>query len=396
MSKKFFYFLLTLVLISSLTACKKDSQPAPTTNTTNTTNTATTSTNAGTTESPTTNVTPGTIAPGIANPANPRSTLVNAPAADITLPKDIPTYPGSELKDKKITNMINRFFFTTSANINEISSFYLEALKKEGWDRRVEQTNSVDGLYFVKPKRTVRLIAYRDGKAGKTDYILNIVDLTGNVQDKVQVMDEKGSSKEVKVGNVNDAIKLSYKLPSDVPVYPEATKKATENPGVWWEYKSKDPVKKIASWYAEKLKTSGWGVELDTSELGDSMVIYNKTIENGDKMYVGVRVNDMKKENERWITLINYPINTVIPQVKPISEVEKEQAGAAKSVREQQKKALDAKLKAERESKQSQPQENSAANSVPTVKVPQLSEAERKKKLEELMKARQEILDKKK
>jgi hypothetical protein len=81
-------------------------------------------------------------------------------------------------------------------------------------------------------------------------------------------------------------------------------------------------VNKIADWYTEQLKAKGWQLHNDTSELGDSMKIYNRKAEDGTKQFVAVRVLDKKQQRE--INLIVYPNNATVPILKSLSEVAKE------------------------------------------------------------------------
>ncbi|KAF0249821.1 MAG: hypothetical protein FD167_775 [bacterium] len=238
--------------------------------------------------------------------------------------------------DKRLTNKITTFLFSTDAITNEVENFYKDALKKEGWNRRLEQQNVADGNFFTKPKRTARVITYRDGQLNKTVIRLSLFDATKEEADStMEIMGEDGKTvKRITAANLDDVGRMPLNLPATTPLYPGAKQKSSEKPGLWWEYKSPDPVKKIADWYDKELKKIGWDLEQNNSELGDSMMIYSKKDEKANSMHIGIRVNDMKDKGERWITLINYPYNAVIPDLKPISEVEKEQPEAAKAVRD--------------------------------------------------------------
>src|SRR5207244_6795979 len=103
------------------------------------------------------------------------------------------------------------------------------------------------------------------------------------------------------VGSLADVMQYPELIPNDVPVYPNATEKGTTKPMKWREFSSKDSVKTIASWYDEKMKDNGWEFYHDTSEMGDSMKIYEKTDTDGIKRHIGVRVNDLK--DRRNLTL---------------------------------------------------------------------------------------------
>lgn len=342
MSKKFSLIFLTLFLMTTFIGCNKTVNSNNTANNTAANNTAVNNAGINTNNTEANNATD----------ANGQPILVNAPAgANVVLPKDVPSFPKATAKGKRITHKITMFDFQTKSEPKEVNDFFIENLKKEGWQLRIQQANSKEGLYFTKPKRSIKVVSYPNSKEKATDFTIHVVDLSDVVvNQQIQVTDKDSKNVPVNVGNLNEAMKMPNTLPKDVPFYPGAERKATDKPGIWWEYKTKDNVKKIADWYSGELKAKNWSVHLDTSELGDSMVIYTKNNEQGDKIYVGVRVNDMKQANERWITLINYPYNTVIPEnLKPISTVEKEQAGAVKAIEEATKKAQELKKKAEKE-----------------------------------------------
>jgi hypothetical protein len=339
MSKKFFYFLLTSVLMISLTACNKTVPNSATNNNpTNSTNTETsTNSNTGANANITTAeaVNTGVDASGRAIPVNV------AVGSDVTLASDIPVFPNAKLIDKRLTNKITTFIFSTDALRPEVENFYKDVLKKEGWSWRLEQQNVADGYYFIKPKRTVRVVAYYDGQEKKTLLRLSVFDMTKEeaVPQTMEIMGADGKPvKRVAAANLNDVSRMPLNLAATTPLYPGAQPKPTDKPGQWWEYRTKDPVKKIAEWYDKELKAIGWTLELDTSELGDSMIIYTKNNEKGDRMYIGIRVNDIKEKSERWITLINYPYNATIPHVDPITKVEKEQPEATKIAKDLAKK----------------------------------------------------------
>lgn len=343
MSKKFSLIFLTLFLMTAFIGCNK------TVNSNNTANNATANNTAVNNAGINTN---NTTEANNTTDENGQPILVNAPAgANVVLPKDVPSFPKATAKGKRITNRIIMFDFQTKSDPKEVNDFFIENLRKEGWQLRVQQSNSKEGLFFTKPKRSIKLVAYPNSKEKATDFTIHVVDISDTaVAQQIQVTDKDNKNVPVNVGNLNEAMKMPNTLPKDVPFYPGAERKPTDKPGIWWEYKTKDNVKKIADWYSGELKAKSWSVHLDTSELGDSMVIYTKNNEQGDKIYVGVRVNDIKQADERWITLINYPYNTVIPEnLKPISTVEKEQAGAVKAIEEATKKAQELKKKAEKE-----------------------------------------------
>jgi len=320
--------------MTSLTACNK------TESTSNPTNSSSSTTSSSTTETPTDQPT-GTEATNVEKYAGGKLVPVNVSASpDAALPPDIPVFPNATPTDKRLTNKITTFVFSTDAITTEVDNFYKEALQKQGWSKRLEQQNVADGNFFIKPKRTVRVVSYRDGQLKKTVFRLSVFDASKEDSNaSMEIMGEDGKPKKtITAANLNDVGKMPLNLPATTPLYPGAQQKATDRPGIWWEYKTKDPVKKIADWYDKELKAIGWSLEQDNSELGDSMMIYTKKNEKGDKMNLGIRVNDMKDKGERWITLVNYPYNAVIPDLDPLSEVEKQQPEAAKIARDLAKK----------------------------------------------------------
>lgn len=330
MSKSFFYFLLTLTLATSLTACSK----------TENTNSNSSANNPTSTASP--SATPGSenSTPSVSLPNNaPLNIPVNISVENAKLPTDIPVFPNSKSIDKRQTNRIINFMFSTDSSTKDVETFYRDSMKKEGWALRLEQQNVADGLYYVKPRRSVRVVSYKDGALNKTVFRLTVSELPKDEDSTMDIMGEDGKVvKRVTAANLNDVGRMPKDFISKCPIYPNATKKLSENPGVWWEYRSKDPVKKIADWYSKELQTINWSLEQDNSELGDSMMIYSKKDEEGRTLHMAVRINDMKDKGERWITLINYPYNSMIPDLDPLSKVQQEQPEAAKLAKELAKK----------------------------------------------------------
>ncbi|MBI4854315.1 MAG: hypothetical protein HY819_21150 [Acidobacteria bacterium] len=384
MSRKFFYLLLTMLLMTSLIACNKTNTSNNST-TSNFANNSTTTTNPIASSNPTTNS--ENVHP-VGDPKSPYLVPVNVEAGkDATLPNDVPLFPNSTPLDKRQTNKITTFIFTTDAIRTEVENFYKDALKKEGWSHRLEQQNVADGYFFLKPKRTLRVVAYKDGQLNKTVFRLSVSSAEGEENKAVEIMGEDGKPvKRVMAANLSEAGRMPNIINS-IPLYPSAEKKLSERAGIWWEYKSKDPVKKIADWYDKELKAIGWTLEQDNSELGDSMMIYHKKDEKGNNINVGIRVNDMKEKSERWITVINYPYNSVIPDLKPISEVEKEQPEATRIAKEIAKKNQE-------KNKSSEPSKEITPEMLAEISAAKEANKERvKKMMEERQKAREKALN---
>ncbi len=258
-------------------------------------------------------------------------TNINMP--ELQLPEDVPMYPGAEVTSKRKTNKISAFSYKTEAHMNEITKFYDEELKKRGWRTVAQLPNSTDGLLYSKDERTVRLITVNLKSKGFREIHLFVAE-PDPVDPNAPTGDKNTDEARKYIGNVMDT--LQFTNLKALPAYPDSEQGRSRNGIKYRSFKSKDSVQKIANWYSEQLTKSGWAKYHDTSEFGDSMIIYNKTDQGNNVNYVGVRVNDRKEYRE--LTLIAYPLNTVIPKLKTTSELIKEQPEAAKAVEEQMKK----------------------------------------------------------
>lgn len=272
---------------------------------------------------------------------------------NIKLAEDVPVFPNSQEVGKKTNYQVKIFDYKTSSSKNEIEAFYQDALKKTGWTKKDISANSKEGLLFFKEKRLLKVVAIK-GKEG-AEYHLLLSEPTDRSNSPTQIVDEKTGQTRAQIGNIFGGVNKPLYIPVDVPKYPNAKDKISELGGQWWEYRSNDSVSTIASWYSAQLKNNGWGVELDTSELGDSMVIYNKIDDKGNHRYIGVRVNDRKEEKERWLTLITYPDNCAIPHVKSFTQLQADQKDATKAVEEGIKQGNAAKEKATKEYQKNNP-----------------------------------------
>lgn len=272
---------------------------------------------------------------------------------NIKLADDVPVFPNSQEVGKLTNHQVKIFDYKTSNTRKEVEDFYKDSLKKNGWAKKDISANSRDGLLFIKGTRLLKVVAHK-GKEGN-EYHLLLSEPVDKSDAATSIVDEKTGQTRAYAGNVFNGLNKARYIPADVPKYPNAKDKPSEFVGQWWEYRSNDSVSSIASWYGTQLKNNGWGVELDTSELGDSMIIYNKTDEKGNHRYVGVRVNDRKEEKERWLTLILYPDNTTIPHVKSLSQLQAEQKDAAKVVADGIKQGNEAKEKALKEYQKNNP-----------------------------------------
>lgn len=265
-------------------------------------------------------------------PSEPETdTNINMP--ELQLPSDVPMYPGAEVTSKRRTNKIKAFSFKTDAHMDEITKFYDEELKKQGWRTIPQLPNSTDGLLYGKDERTVRLITVNLKSKGFREIHMFIAE-PDPVDPNAPTGDKNADEARKYLGNVMDT--LQFTDIKKLPAYPDSEPARSRNSIKYRSFKSNDDVQKIASWYADQLTKAGWTKYHDTSEFGDSMVIYNKTDQSKNVNYVGVRVNDRK--DHRDLTLIAYPLNTVIPKLKTTSELVKEQPEAAKAVEEQMKK----------------------------------------------------------
>jgi hypothetical protein len=331
MSRKLSALILACSLTAALSGCKtaekpaepNGSQPAAAT----APNQSVTSLNSGT-------ITPTSATFGNTDKpvAHPGPMLHNAVAGeDVTLPSDVPVFPKAELAGKRVTNAMHIFDFKASADVNEVIAFYNSEMKNQQWSPAAQQSNSSDGLLFKKPNRLVRVIATKNGKDKSSEIHLFV--------SEVQKAVDKSDPISTNVGNIGDMIKMPKSIPTDVPVYDNSQRKVSAHPRMWYEYRSKDSVDTIASWYTKKMAENGWSVELDTSELGDSYRIFQKDDGKGNKRKIGIRVNDMKKEQERWLTLVLLPDNIVVPPVKSMSDLKKVQGSAATSIEDAYKKA---------------------------------------------------------
>ena len=92
---------------------------------------------------------------------------------------------------------------------------------------------------------------------------------------------------------------------------------------------------------------NGWEQHMDTSEYGDSMVVYRKKNEEGSFRFIGVRINDLK--DHRNMTIILYPKNIVVPVLQAPSKVQAQQQQTTDALKEAMKKAMEDKAKAEKE-----------------------------------------------
>lgn len=265
-------------------------------------------------------------------PSEPEtSTNINMP--ELQLPSDVPMYPGAEVTSKRKTNKISAFSYKTEAHMQEINKFYDEELKKRGWRTVAQLPNSTDGILYSKDERTVRVITVNLKSKGFREIHLFVAE-PDPVDPNAPTGDKNTDEARKYIGNLMDTLKFTDI--NSLPTYPNSEQTRSRNGIKYRNFKSNDSVEKIASWYADQLTKSGWAKYHDTSEFGDSMVIYNKTDQENNVNYVGVRVND--KKDHRDLTLIAYPLNTTIPKLKTTSELVKEQPEAAKAIEEQMKK----------------------------------------------------------
>ncbi|MEW6735171.1 MAG: hypothetical protein AB1489_28020 [Acidobacteriota bacterium] len=248
----------------------------------------------------------------------------NAPAGDnVTLPSDIPVYPGAQSTGKRITNKIVAFDYKSDATTTAINEFYIKELEKNEWKAQPEQTNSQNGLLFVKPERYVRVVVV-DLKEKGRDIHLSVADAKRADEkqaDWMGVVEGKPGDPKF-VGSVGQFMRFSGTILDEAPVYPNSEAKRAKKLANSREWSSSDSVKQIAEWYDQQWKSRGWQRYNDTSELGDSMITYHRQNQEGIKQYVAVRVNDLK--STRNITVILFPDNAIVPIVKPISVVEAE------------------------------------------------------------------------
>ncbi len=310
MLKKSLFLMLALIISIVLVACNGSTAKNETTNPPVTQET-----------SPSTASVPEAMGPGVepkeeaVKSAAPASIPYNVPAGDdVVLPKDIPSYPSAQMVGKRITNKIHIFDFKTDASLQEITKFYQDELKRLDWRYEAQQPNSVDGMFYTKTNRSVRIIPIDLKDKGREIHIF--VAETSPITTASQPEDGP-----VPVANVGELMKINMGLVDELSPYPNA-KQQIPSKRNYRNLTSTDPVNKIADWYGEQLKAKGWQQYNNTSEMGDSMVIYTRKTEDGTKQFVAVRVVDQKQE--RQINLIVYPNNATVPILKPLSEVAKE------------------------------------------------------------------------
>jgi hypothetical protein len=205
-------------------------------------------------------------------------------------------------------------------------------LSKLEWKEQTQQPNSTDGILYGKTGRNVRIIPISNKKDQTVDIHVYVTEF--NLVKK----NADGTGPQY-VGNIGELIKMPKGIAEDIPQYPNAERKMSRHPGMWYEYRTKDSVDSISNWYSDQMKKNGWEVVLDTSELGDTYRIFGKEDAKGNKRKVGVRVNNMQKEQERWLTLVMLPDNAVVPPVVAPSKLQGKDGSAATSVEEAIKKA---------------------------------------------------------
>lgn len=315
MSKRILFLFLSLVLIGLLTSCTSNSTP--------TNNSGGTPSNQPTDVS---KINPGNV------PINGDSSATIAHNVEVgdqyKLPSDIPVISGAVETSKRQSNKLVIFDYRASQNLNEVNKFYNEQMKAQGWEVAPQQSNSTDGLLFKKGSRLTRIISVNN-KADKA------VDIHFYVNEMVQATNKNPEKDTTKVAaNVADVLQIAPGIPKDVPVYANSETKVSRKRGIYYEFKSNDSVDTIANWYLDNMKQNGWAVDWDTSAMGDSMKIYTKNDEKGNRRYVGIRVNDVKEENKRWFMIVNYPNNSVIPHSKDPRMLTGEQPASAEAVKE--------------------------------------------------------------
>jgi hypothetical protein len=252
----------------------------------------------------------------------------------ITLPADVPIYPGAIKLVTRQTNKICIFDYRASTEIKNVNEFYIKELDRAGWKAQTQQSNSTDGLLYEKAGKVLRIITTRNPKENATDihfYMTGLIASTptpGTPNNAPNgALDEE--TKKKYIASLGDVLKVPTTVPNDVPIYPSGQERIARK-AHWREYAIKDSVNTIAGWYSDKMSQNGWAVELDTSELGDSMRIYKKRDEQGNKRTIGIRVNNIKESDERVLTIILFPNNVVTPQVEPTSKVAARQNESSK------------------------------------------------------------------
>jgi hypothetical protein len=283
-------------------------------------------------------------------PADAKSEIkdIDAPVPNANLPGDVPAYPGAELTDKRKTGEVTKFVYKTSDTPTKIKEFYTAELNKQKW---LQQYSSGGGdLSFTKDGRMLRITPIALGKQGTQ---LNI--FSGEPAQQASAKSETPDDKIKLLGNIDETIKYVDDIPPDVPVYPGGEPKDTTvlaKVRTWREFTIKDSVKTIAAWYEEKMKDNGWARYHDTSEGGDSMIIYNKVLAGGGYRFVGIRVND--KKSFRNLTLVLYPEGVMVPKLDPPSKVAAKNPEVIKQGEEEKKKveALMEQKKREAEAKE--------------------------------------------
>lgn len=265
-------------------------------------------------------------------------TNTNIEVLDYQLPNDVPLYPGATITNKRKTNRVYGVSFTTTDAKPSVVEFYNNELKRRGWKPVVQMPNSTDGELYSKGEQLVRVIAIdMRSSRGFTEVHLFITDPAPVEEAKAeQVKAEagEGMSRDY-IGNIAEAFKFTDL--KELPQYPNSERDFLlgegSKGGKYRTFKSKDSVEKIAKWYAEQLPKAGWSKYHDTSEAGDSMIIYSRKLESGDVQYVGVRVND--KQDHRKLTLVSYPINATVPKLKTTEQLIAENPEAAKEIEKQ-------------------------------------------------------------
>jgi hypothetical protein len=272
--------------------------------------------------------------------ANPSQLVVSNTAA---LPADVPVYPGSEMLEKSTNGELNRFVFKAADGALKIKEFYRSEMVKLGWMEDVG--SKVDGLTYKKGEYAAKITPIGMG-GGSQIYIFVSAPKALPAVDKNTPADDIARRN---LGNLSNVVKFYEGIPKDVPVYPKS--KSVETKDIykydkWREYDTNDSVKEVEAWYKEQMKSNGWDFHNDTSEKGDSMVIYKKPHEDGGVRFVGVRIND--KQSFRHLTLVLYPKDTVVPVLRPPSEIaaqNPDQIEAMKKAQQDTKDYLEKKKK---------------------------------------------------
>lgn len=344
MSKKFFCFFITL-LLGMMAACSNN-QPAnntPSANNTPNVEVRDVMPPAVANTKPAQPVNTANLPPGV-KPLTPEEMTQKGfeKVADksVTFPTDIPTFPNAEITGKRVNEEKTIFDFKVKAGLRDVLQFYAREMKGKQWEP--QPAPIADGLHFQKDSRYVQVLPIQLGDTCEIHVFIK------NVTQPSQLALNKDTAATIYAGNLRDVSKVPTVLPKDVPIYPNSKVKprSMDTPRYYFMYGSTDPVTSIASWYGAKMKEQGWSVHNDTSEMGDSMVIYRKE-EKGVVRHIAARVNDLK--DERLLTLITYPDNATIPIVDPVSKVSG--APQAQAAMEAIKKAMKDKDTIERNRK---------------------------------------------